>query len=105
VLQRSTTPDTSLDNLPLSEKLKDVGKLTRELSDHIGRGFVPKAQNLRRLARQASSPEQRDQVSDAAIRESVASVLKSDEYTRELSQKTRNYLRSIQADVEGMFNT
>ncbi len=95
----------SLDNLPLREKLKDVEKLTRELSDHLGRGFIPKAQNLRRLSRKASSPELRDSVSDAAIRESVAGVLKSDEYARELAQKTRNYLRSIQSDVEAMFNS
>ncbi len=95
----------SLDNLPLREKLKDVEKLTRELSDHLARGFIPKAQNLRRLARKASSPEQRDTVSDAALRESVAAVLKSDEYARELALKTRNYLRSIQSDVDAMFNT
>ena len=94
----------SLDHIPLREKLKDVEKLARELSDHFGRGFIPKAQSLRRLARKASNPEQRDSVSDLAVREAVESVLKSDEYARELCQKTRNYLRSIQSDVDGMFN-
>ena len=95
----------SLDNLPLRERLKDVEKLTRELSDHLRRGFIPKAQSLRRLSRRASHPDLRDSVSDVALRESVAAVLKSDEYARELCQKTRNYLQSIQADVDGMFNT
>ncbi|MCA9112770.1 MAG: hypothetical protein KDA52_22650 [Planctomycetaceae bacterium] len=95
----------SLHNLSLRDKLKDVEKLTRELSDHLGRGFIPKVQSLRRLSRRATHPDQRDSVSDAAIRESVAAVLKSDEYAQELCQKTRDYLRSIQADVDGMFNT
>lgn len=94
----------SLHNLPLREKLKDVEKLTRELSDHLGRGFIPKVQSLRRLSRRATHPDQRDSVSDAALRESVAAVLKGDDYARELCQKTRDYLRSIQTDVEGMFN-
>lgn len=94
-----------LDHIPLREKLKDVEKLTREISDHLGRGFLPKAQALRRLARKGSNPEQRDSVSDIAVREAVASVLQSDDYARELCQSTLNYLRSIQSDVDGMFNT
>jgi len=95
-------PDDRLNNLPLREKLKDLEKLTRELIDHLGRGFIPKSQSLRRLARKANHPDQRDLVSDVAVRDAVASALKSDEYTRELSGKTRDYLRSIQADVEEM---
>ncbi|MGE0373836.1 MAG: hypothetical protein AB7I48_09145 [Planctomycetaceae bacterium] len=98
-------PDDRINNLPLREKLTDLEKLTRELIDHLGRGFIPKSQSLKRLARKASHPDQRDLVSDAAIRDAVASALKSDEYTRELCGKTRDYLRSIHTDVEGMFTT
>ncbi len=97
-------PDKRLDSLPLREKLKDLEKLTRELIDHLGRGFIPKSQNLKRLARKANHPDQRDLVSDIAIRDAVDSTLKSDAYTRELCQKTRDYLRSIQSDVDGMFS-
>lgn len=97
--------DEQIDNLPLRDKLTDLEKLTRELIDHLGRGFIPKAQSLKRLARKANHPDQRDLVSDVAIRDAVASTLRSDEYTRELCRKTRDYLRSIHADVEGMFTS
>ncbi len=104
LLQRGQMPNKRLDSLPLREKLKDLEKLTRELIDHLGRGFIPKSQNLKRLARKANHPDQRDLVSDIAIRDAVDSTLKSDAYTRELCQKIRDYLRSIQSDVEGMFS-
>lgn len=94
---------TSLDNLTLREKLRNVEKLTRELSDHLEKGFIPKLHALRRLSRRGSDPDQRESVSDIAVRESVSTVLKSDAYARELSDNTRRYLRSIQADIDGMF--
>jgi hypothetical protein len=93
----------TIDNLTLREKLRDVEKLTRELSDHLEKGFIPKLHSLRRLSRRGSDPDQRDAVSDIAIRESVSTVLKSESYARELSENTRRYLRSIQADIDGMF--
>ena len=97
--------DDQLSNLPLREKLKDLEKLTRELIDHLRRGFIPRSQSLRRLARRANQPDQRDSVSDVAIRAAVASTLQSDEYTQQLCAKTREYLRSVQTEVEEMFQT
>ena len=96
--------DDRLNNLPLREKLTDLEKLTRETIDHLGKGFIPKSQTLKRLARKANHPDHRDTISDVAVRDAVASVLKSDEYARELCEKTQKYLRSIQADVDQMFN-
>lgn|SRR5690606_32479326 len=93
-----------LDNLTLREKLRNVEKLTRELSDHLERGFLPRVHALRRLARKGTDAEHREGVSDISIRESVSTVLKSDAYARELSESTRRYLRSIQNDIDGMFD-
>ncbi len=96
---------TSIDQLTLREKLRNVEKLTRELSDHLERGFIPKVHSLRRLARRGNDPEHRETISDIAIREAASTVIKSDAYTRELSEKTKRYLRSIQADIERMFES
>jgi hypothetical protein len=98
-------PDDRLSNLPLREKLKDIEKLTRELIDHLRRGFIPRSQSLRRLARRGNQPASRDSVSDVAVRAAVAAALQSDEYTQQLCTKTRDYLRSIQSEVEDMYNT
>lgn len=95
---------TSIDDLTLREKLRNVEKLTRELSDHLERGLIPKVHSLRRLSRRGSDPEHRESISDIAMREAVSTVLKSDAYARELSDKTRRYLRSIQSDIDGMFS-
>ena len=94
----------SIDILTLREKLRNVEKLTRELSDHLERGYVPKAHSLRRLARKGNEPENREAISDVAIRESVSTVLKSDSYARDLCDQTKRYLQSIAADIDGMFD-
>jgi hypothetical protein len=80
---------SSIDNLTLREKLRNVEKLTRELTDHLEKGFIPKARSLRRLARRGTDPEQRETVSDVAVREAVSTVVKSDQYTRECSMSER----------------
>jgi hypothetical protein len=103
-ISQADSMSASLDNLTLREKLRNVEKLTRELSDHLEKGFLPKVHGLRRLARKGTDPEFRETISDIAIRESVSTVLKSDAYARELSENTRRYLRSIQADIDGMFD-
>lgn len=95
----------SLQHLTLRDKIKDVEKLSRELSDHLERGFIPKTHNLRRLARHGTEPDQRDNISDISVREAVANVLASDAYARDLYQKTREYLRSIESDIERMFSS
>lgn len=93
----------SIDNLTLREKLRNVEKLTRELSDHLEKGFIPRAHALRRLSRRGNEPEHREAISDIAIREAVSTVIKSDTYARDLSDQTKRYLRSIQTDIDGMF--
>lgn len=100
---RANSVATLIDDLTLREKLRNVEKLTRELQDHLHRGFIPKAHSLRRMARRGADPEHRDTISDVAIREGVSTVLKSDAYARELSDKTRRYLRSIQTDIDAKF--
>lgn len=94
----------SIDNLTLREKLRNVEKLTRELSDHLEKGFIPKVHKLRRLARRGNDPEHRESISDIAIREAVSTVLQSDTYARNLSDQTKRYLRSIQIDIDKMFD-
>lgn len=94
----------AIDRLTLREKLRNVEKLSRELADHLERGFIPKAHSLRRLARNGNEPETRESVSDIAIREAVSTVVSSDNYTQNLTNETKRYLRSIQADINAMFN-
>lgn len=97
--------ESSLADLTLREKLKDAENLARQLIDHLERGFIPKVHSLRRLARQANDPDHRESITDLAIREGASGVIQSDDYTRQLSEKTHAYLESIAADVDALFNS
>lgn len=95
--------DRPIESLTLREKLIDAEKLTRELVDHLERGFIPKAHQLRRTARRATSPEHQDEIKDLTVRNSVDQVLKSDDYTRYLCERAVTLLNSIDTDVQTVF--
>lgn len=95
--------DRPLESLTLREKLIEAEKLSRELIDHLERGFIPKAHELRRLARRANEPEHQDEVKDVTVRSTVDQVLQSDDYTRQLCQRAGQLLAGIDRDVSGIF--
>ncbi len=96
--------DESLAHLTLRDKLKEAENVTRQLIDHLERGYLPKAHQLRRLSRQGLQADQRESISDSSIREAVLDILQSDEYARQLCEKTDTFLKSITADVDATFN-
>lgn len=95
--------DRPVESLTLREKLIDAEKLTRELVEHLERGFIPKVHQLRRTARRATSPEHQAEITDRTIRSSVDQVLKSDDYTRQLSERAVSLLNAIDTDVQTIF--
>ena len=92
-----------VESLTLREKLIDSEKLTRELVEHLERGFIPKVHQLRRTARRATNPEHQGEVTDRTIRSSVDQVLKSDDYTRQLCDRAVTLLNAIDTDVQTIF--
>ena len=92
-----------VESLTLREKLIDAEKLSRELVDHLERGFIPKVHQLRRTARRAANPEHQSEIRDLTIRNSVDQVLKSDDYTRQLCDRAAALLNSIDTDVRTIF--
>jgi Mg2+ and Co2+ transporter CorA len=95
--------DRPLDSLTLREKFIEAEKLTRELIDHLERGFIPKAHELRRLARRANEPEHQDEIKDVTIRSSTDALLQSDDYTRHMSQRTGELMSAIEQEVRMIF--
>ena len=92
-----------VESLTLREKLIDAEKLTRELVEHLERGFIPKVHQLRRTARRATNPEHQDDIKDLTIRNSVDQILKSDDYTRQLCGRAATLLNAIDTDVHTIF--
>ncbi len=81
--------DESLANLTLRDKLKETENLSRQLIDHLERGFIPKAHQLRRMARHGTQPDEKETISDGSIRAGVLDVLQSDDYARQLWREPR----------------
>jgi hypothetical protein len=95
--------DRPLESLTLREKLIETEKLSRELMDHLERGFIPRIHDLRRLARRGNEPDHQDEVQDITIRNSVDRILQSDDYTHQLCGKARQLLAAIDMEVNTIF--
>ncbi|REJ74935.1 MAG: hypothetical protein DWQ34_26375 [Planctomycetota bacterium] len=95
--------DRSLNSLTLRKKFIEVEKTARELADHLERGCIPRAHEVRRLAQRASQPDQQDEIKDVTIRSSAERLIQIDDYTRELCQKAEALLAGIEADVQAIF--
>ncbi len=92
------------ESLTLREKFIEAEKLTRELSDHLERGFIPKAHKMRQMARRANQPDHQDEVRDVTIRSSVDQLLQNEDYARQLCERARGLLAAISKDVTEIFD-
>lgn len=95
--------ERSPEHLTLREKLIEAERLMRELSDHLERGFIPKAHETRRMARRANQPEYQDEVKDVTVRSSSDDLLRSDDYSRQLCERNLRMLSAIEQDVRAIF--
>ena len=92
-----------LESLTLREKFIEAEKVARELADHLERGFIPKAHEVRRLAQRANQPDQQDEVKDVTIRSSAKRLIQSDDYTRQLCRRAEQLLSGIDTEVQSIF--
>jgi hypothetical protein len=84
--------------MTLRQKLIEADKLTRELVDHLDRGFIPKAHNLRRVTRHGSEAEN-DSITDLTVRSTADLVMDSAAFTTEIIRGLEQFLAAIDAEV------
>jgi len=84
--------------MTLRQKLTEADKLTRELTDHLERGFVPKVHNLRRVTRHGSEVEN-ESITDLTVRSTADLVLDSAAFTTELVKGLEQFLAAIDAEM------
>lgn len=89
----------TIERMTLREKLNEAEKLTRELIDHIEHGFIPKAQQLQRLAKKGKNDEEGIHISDMSIRENAAQLLESERFTEEVYEKVSRFLVAIDKEM------
>ncbi len=87
------------ESLTLRDQLNGADRLTREIMDHLERAFVPQAHELRRVTRVTGEDDPTSQLEDVTLRNQIDNLLKSDAYTKEMSERLQAYLASIGQEV------
>lgn len=88
----------SPESMTLRDRLIEAERLTRELVQHLDQGFVPKAHQLRRVARQGNESGH-DEITDLSIRSTVDRTLEADDFTRLMGDQLSLFLESIDSDL------
>ncbi len=89
-----------VDQYTLREKFTEAELLTRELYDHVEKGFVPKVHALGRLVRPPREGMNELPVEDQLIRTSTAQILENDQFTERLSHRLMDFCRSIDSNID-----
>ncbi len=87
----------TIENLTLREKLIEAENASRSLIDHLEHALIPKAHQLRKICRQGH--DQDEEVTDMTVREHARQLISSDDYTRQIAEKTEAYLASLEAEL------
>ena len=96
----------SLDDLTLRDKFKEASRVAREFTEHVEQGFLPRCRQLGRIVRpkRESAKEYEldteNGIEDVTVRNEVARVLESENYTNELFELVRVYLESIDQEID-----
>jgi hypothetical protein len=91
--------DKPVAHLTLREKFNAAERLSRELIEHLEQGFIPKAHELMRLVQPLRSGVFPTDVEDLTVRNHVAAVLESENYTEQLCEKLEAHCQAIKAEV------
>lgn len=83
-------------NLPLRELFTLSERLSRELMEHLEQSFMPRVNDLERQVRGYGNAAERTAISDVAVRNSAASVIKSADFANSLFNKLRTHLQAIE---------
>jgi hypothetical protein len=84
-----------IDQLTLREMFTNAESLLRDLIEHLDKSFHPKSRALGELVRSFNVPDERDAISDGAIRTQASTLLGSDDYSQAFFQKLDRYLQAI----------
>ncbi len=99
-------PRADLDDLTLRDKFKEASLVARELTEHVERNLLPRTKQLGRLVRPKSNSSKDYEldpeagIEDITVRNEVARVLESENYSDELFQAVRAYLESIDQEID-----
>ncbi|RPI91028.1 MAG: hypothetical protein EHM42_00475 [Planctomycetaceae bacterium] len=89
-----------IEDQSLRERIVHADQLVRELGEHLKQSFLPRLQRVADLVQSYQNSAERDEIADSTVRNAVAVLLKSDDFSQSLIDKLDPYLSSIQKGVE-----
>ncbi len=95
-----TVADRPVEHLPLRELLTDADRLTRDLIDHMKRGFIPKVKQLNDFVKVDFYANDEKRIHDVTVRNQSSQLLDSEDFSKQLSDKLNRYVTAIDAAVE-----
>ncbi len=85
-------------SMPLRDKFTNAERLMRELIEHLEQGYLPKLQELRRVARK----DEASGVTNKSVRQQCHLLISSDDFTRRLADDLQEYIDSIADEMKPM---
>jgi hypothetical protein len=89
---------SKVNSLPLREKFTAAERLTRELIDHLDKGFLPKIKVLRRVCRKDESSG----VTDKSVRHECTQLFRSEDFADQLVSDLSELLDGIETEMQVM---
>jgi hypothetical protein len=93
-----------LDQLTLRELFTETEMVVRELVEHLEQSFHPQLRSLDELIRIRKTPRDRSQTSDSSVRNQVAAVLESDDFSQKLLHRLDGCLAAIREGAHRALN-
>jgi len=91
--------DRRIEQQTLREKFTEAERLTRELTEHLEQGFCPKVHQAWHLVRPTPSGLPAANLEDITVRNHVAGLIESDQFSDRLYGSLEKYFTSIDASV------
>lgn len=91
--------DRPVEQLTLRQMFTEAERHSRELIDHLEKGFLPKAHSLLKLVRGGAADLTVDEVEDVTVYHSADQLLQSEQFTQKLYQRLDELFTAIRASV------
>lgn len=93
-----------VEELTLREMFTNAEGVVRDVTEHLRQNFHPKARDIEEVVRSYKDANERDAITDSAVRTCAAALLASDDYSQALFQKLDRYLIAIEERAQTAVN-
>ena len=90
----------NLNQLTLRDKIRESARRCHDMTEHLEHAFVPKAHELRKVARPQERGNEAPPIADVTIRHHAAMLMESDLYTEGLNAEAEALFQAVAGEVD-----